>query len=265
MEEEAPIVSTDGTLGPPMRARAGLSAFLVLSLIAGCKRVPSSHHDEPAVEEKTTECPLHPDYCRGRCKDLDSRRSSQHADRLSASARPRFGTCGDFVVFEEKEPATDAGIREYFDDAGDIVGAIDDRRVTECPTFGLVPTCTPAWRDYPRASIALSITSAPPAFDRSSIALELHPTRSEIGTCYRTALWDDPTIRGTIEVVGDLPPDAGAAKWRAGETKLVGSSPALVACTLSAFTRLRHATATKNAELRLLVELTPKPAQTEAP
>lgn len=104
--------------------------------------------DEP---QETTEAgtappcpvPIHPGYCRGRCKGFSERKSFPHAQRIFPSAGVAFGTCGSLDVFSEKEP-DGGGITEYFD-KGSLVAAIDTRQ--KCGKYGTIPSCKPvlAW------------------------------------------------------------------------------------------------------------------------
>lgn len=250
-----------------MRATRLLSAILVASLCplavaamcVGCKRLPWSHHDEPEEAQKPQAlgCSLHPDYCRNRCKNLQARMRSRHAERIDPPSTARFGTCGDLVVFEETGPG-DAGIAEYFDDAGDIVGAVDNRGTGDCKTFGTVPTCTPAWRSFPEPKATAQKTAATGSIDTSALGSGLTYVTWRLEDCHRLALWDDPTVHGTIEVIAEGSPDGGALHWTAGETKLEGTSAALATCTLEAF-RAASGASTEAKGVHVIVEFTPKP------
>lgn len=85
--------------------------------------------------------PIHPDYCRFRCRGFDERKMYKHAQRVDAPKRFALGTCGDLQVFAE-EQADGGGIVEYYDDAGTLTAA-HDNRIQGCKDFGSVPKCTP--------------------------------------------------------------------------------------------------------------------------
>jgi hypothetical protein len=95
--------------------------------------------------------PIHPDYCRNRCRSYASRTATKHARRVETSERIAFGKCGNMDVFAEDERAGDGGLQsgviEYFQNDS-LVGAVDTR-VKACGQFGTLPTCTPvlAWEE----------------------------------------------------------------------------------------------------------------------
>lgn len=221
--------------------------------------MPWSHSDDdPHRDPQLEGCDLHPDYCRVRCKSLRSRMSSRHADRMGSGATSRFGTCGDFAVFQEKE-ADDAGITEFFDDAGDVVGAVDDRESGKCRTFGTVPTCTTTWRSFPRATVGVRLASSTGPVDDSALKLELSFAETYLEDCYESALWQDPTVRGALEVVPDKPvADGGATRWKVASAKLDGASAALVACSLPTFEKIGFSIA-KATDVHVVADFIAKP------
>jgi len=99
-------------------------------------------------EELDAGCPqpVHPGYCRNRCKDFSWRQAFPHARRVKTSAGVAFGKCGAFDVFAERQ--RDGGaITEYYDSTGTLQAAADTRQ--KCGKYGKIPTCTPklVWRD----------------------------------------------------------------------------------------------------------------------
>ena len=109
---------------------AGLGGLAALEDDAGCPR------------------PIHPGYCRRRCRGLPERRANGHARRVWPSAAYAFGTCGTYEVFAERTP-DGGGIVEYYDPkTNQLVGAVDDR-LKACDSFGAIPKCTPKlhWSD----------------------------------------------------------------------------------------------------------------------
>ena len=96
-------------------------------------------------------CPMeiHPYYCRFRCRGFDERKITKHAQRVDAPKRFALGTCGALQVFAE-EQADGGGIVEYYDDAGTLAAA-HDNRIQGCKDFGAVPKCTPKldWKPSP--------------------------------------------------------------------------------------------------------------------
>jgi hypothetical protein len=104
----------------------------------------------PKPESSTCPEPVHPGYCRHRCRTLAERSHTMHARRIRHAARAGLGTCGVYRVFAEDERQDDggtgAGVVEYFDPRGELVAATDGR-LSPCGRFGPVPACTPriAW------------------------------------------------------------------------------------------------------------------------
>lgn len=105
--------------------------------------------DDDEAEDPDAGCPqpIHPGYCRRRCRSWGQRSASGHASRVYPSAAYAFGTCGGYDVFAEKGP-DGGGITEYYDHAtSELVGARDDRQA--CGRYGTIPSCTPSlvWKD----------------------------------------------------------------------------------------------------------------------
>lgn len=80
-------------------------------------------------------------YCRARCRNFGNRKAGHHARRVSSPARWAIGKCDKLDVFAEQDHKG-AGITEYFDDTGALVGAVDTL-TPDCTQYGDVPTCTP--------------------------------------------------------------------------------------------------------------------------
>jgi len=104
--------------------------------------------DEPgAVGDGGATCPLpiHPDYCRHRCRNFAARTSSMRARRMSPSRRSGKGKCGPYLVFAEEQRAEDGGVGgtlvEYFDATTNEIVAAEDSRRKPCGDFGKVPKC----------------------------------------------------------------------------------------------------------------------------
>lgn len=110
---------------------------------------PPDDEEEAPLTDGGGPCPIpiHPGYCRHRCRDFPTRQAMKHAKRVGHAARVGFGTCGAFKVFAEDERAGDAGVQsgvvEYYDGEGALVGAIDTR-LEPCGRFGQIPACAPA-------------------------------------------------------------------------------------------------------------------------
>lgn len=89
--------------------------------------------------------PIHPDYCRRRCRNYVNRQSSMHARRVYNPARAGVGTCGTYKVFSEDSRAPDGGIGEglveFFDPATDELVGAEDSRQKPCGTYGVIPKC----------------------------------------------------------------------------------------------------------------------------
>ena len=96
--------------------------------------------DPPAPDAGCPEA-IHPFYCRFRCRSFDDRKMNKHAYRVDSPKRFAIGTCGSLQVFAE-EQADGGGIIEYYDDAGTLTSARDNR-LQGCKDFGDVPKCTP--------------------------------------------------------------------------------------------------------------------------
>ena len=97
----------------------------------------------PFVAPNDSGCPaaVRPGYCRRACRTWASRQMTKHARRVSAPVRHAFGTCGPFKVFAEDDKSG-AGVVEYYDPGGTLVGAVD-RRQKPCGQYGLIPACKP--------------------------------------------------------------------------------------------------------------------------
>jgi hypothetical protein len=96
----------------------------------------------PKIDAGVCPLPIHPDYCRRRCRGFLERQGSMHARRVAAPTRAGTGKCGAFNVFAEDN--TTGGIVEYFDaTTNQLVGAVD-RHIAGCNRFGTIPSCTPA-------------------------------------------------------------------------------------------------------------------------
>jgi hypothetical protein len=103
--------------------------------------------------------PIHPSYCRRRCRGWFSRKSSMHARRIPNPARAGTGTCGGYNVFaEDTRPGGSSvvsGILDFYDPKTDeLVGALDTR-IHGCQRFGVVPKCTPTitWGSSPSGKV----------------------------------------------------------------------------------------------------------------
>lgn len=148
--------------------------------------------------------PVHPGYCRNRCKGFAARKLSHHAARVSDPTRYAVGTCGTYDVFAERD-ARDAGITEYYE-LGVLVAARDDRQ-RGCTDFGTVPKCDPVLAWKPEASVKVG----QPTVIKGNLPIariarqRLYPFKQ----CYQTALDRDATIHGvfvlamTISATGD--------------------------------------------------------------
>ena len=97
----------------------------------------------PFVAPNDSGCPaaVRPGYCRRACRTWASRQVTSHARRVIAPVRHAFGTCGPFKVFAEDDKSG-AGVVEYYDPGGTLVGAVD-RRQKPCGQYGLIPACKP--------------------------------------------------------------------------------------------------------------------------
>ena len=89
--------------------------------------------------------PIHPGYCRHRCRNFSARTFSMHARRIRVPRRAGKGTCGPYLVFTEEALAEDGGaaggIVEYYDaTTKELVGA-EDSRAPVCGSFGTIPKC----------------------------------------------------------------------------------------------------------------------------
>jgi hypothetical protein len=96
--------------------------------------------EEAPVPEAGGPCPIpiHPGYCRRRCRSFIERQSSMHARRVASPTRAGTGKCGAFTVFAED--GAGGGIVEYYDDKRELVGA-EDSRQKPCGTYGTIPKC----------------------------------------------------------------------------------------------------------------------------
>jgi hypothetical protein len=124
-----------------------LFACVVVVCLVGCR----PHRGAPDAGLAAGACPrpVHPDYCRHRCRTFTTRKNTLHARRVLNPLRAGTGTCGAYDVFAEDTVGPDggpgAGIVEYFDVSGGLVGAVDTRiAAPQCGTFGAVPACTPS-------------------------------------------------------------------------------------------------------------------------
>lgn len=132
--------------------------------VASSAGVGEDEEEEALLAHDGGACPrpIHPDYCRGRCRDFGNRKAGKHARRVAHSERIAFGKCDTLDVFAEDEQAGDAGVQagivEYFDPSGALVAAVDTR-VKSCGQFGAVPKCTPqlTWEE----SRVVTITMGP--------------------------------------------------------------------------------------------------------
>jgi hypothetical protein len=119
----------------------------VVSPDAGATTVEEDE-DVPDAATPTGPCPqpVHPGWCRNRCRAFSARVMNKHAQRMQHSERVATGKCGAFDVFAEDERAGDGGLQsgivEYFDSSGQLVAAVDTR-MKPCGQFGPVPTCNP--------------------------------------------------------------------------------------------------------------------------
>ncbi len=100
------------------------------------------------IEAGACPMPIHPNYCRRRCRGWRERFASMHARRISNPARAGKGTCGSYLVFAEDSQTEDAGITtgivEYYDEKSEqLVGAVDARNLG-CKEFGTIPKCKPS-------------------------------------------------------------------------------------------------------------------------
>lgn len=140
--------------------------------------------------------PVHPGYCRNRCKGFAARKMSHHAARMSDPTRYAVGTCGTYDVFAERD-ARDAGITEYYE-LSVLVAARDDRQ-RGCTDFGTVPKCELKLDWKPEASVKFG----QPTVTKGNLPPEVisRITRQRIyalKACYQTALDRDATIHGTF-------------------------------------------------------------------
>ncbi len=161
--------------------------------------------EEPGVEgDGGCPLPIHPNYCRRNCRGYSVRSATHHASRIHAPAAFALGTCGPYKVFAENE-ANDAGIVEYFDDAGALVAA-EDRRAQGCGKYGAVPSCTPVLKWAPPATIKLggfTATGLPPEVVQRIVRQNTGRYR----LCYEDALTRVPTLKGKVVVGFDLTKD----------------------------------------------------------
>lgn len=120
---------------PPASASASVTASAAPST--------SAEEEEQEGVEQPGACPqpITPAYCRRRCRTFAERMRQHHAKRVTHPTRVAYGTCGGFDVFAESDSA-DAGIVEYFGDAGSLVAAHDGKRAG-CRDFGNAPACSP--------------------------------------------------------------------------------------------------------------------------
>jgi hypothetical protein len=109
--------------------------------LAGLIGLLGGPEDEPEEVDAGCPVPIHPGYCRGRCKPFTERKAYPHAQRVYPSAGVAFGKCGSFDVFAERDP-DGGGITEWFGPGGILVAAVDSRQ--KCGKYGAIPTCTPA-------------------------------------------------------------------------------------------------------------------------
>jgi len=92
---------------------------------------------QPDVPDAGCPEPVHPGYCRRRCKSFLERSATHHAERITKPASYALGKCSKYDVFAEKE-ADGRGIVEYYD-SGSLIAARDDRQT--CGKYGPIPAC----------------------------------------------------------------------------------------------------------------------------
>ena len=138
--EAAPALTVTPIIAP---RDGGISPAQLAEILAN-----GGEDDEPgAAGEGGATCPLpiHPDYCRHRCRNFAARTFSMHARRMSPSRRAGKGKCGAYLVFAEEQRAEDGGVGgslvEYFDATTNEIVAAEDSRRKPCGDFGKVPKC----------------------------------------------------------------------------------------------------------------------------
>jgi hypothetical protein len=133
----APLFSVKPIIVPP---EGGVTPAQIASAMAMAGTDASARDAGP-------ECPLpvHPYYCRHRCRSFTVRSLRRHAQRIGPSLRAGVGTCGAYDVFAEDERGPDGGARggivEYFDRTTQLLVGAEDSRRPGCGSFGTIPKC----------------------------------------------------------------------------------------------------------------------------
>jgi len=168
--------------------------------------------------------PIHPNYCRRNCRNLANRKAGKHARRVAHSERIAFGKCDTFDVFAEDEQAGDggvqAGIVEYFDPSGSLVGAVDTR-IKSCAQFGVVPTCTPqlTWEESRIVTVTLGPVEAKTGLPPEVVSRIVRQSFGRYRVCAEAAKDARPVGRYSAKIhiakdgsVSSVEDDGGAIK-----------------------------------------------------
>jgi hypothetical protein len=177
-----------------------------------------SDDDEEPGTEGDGGCPLpvHPDYCRRNCRTFTSRTSTHHASRIRSPNAFALGSCGPYKVFAENDStAGDAGIIEYFDDAGALVAA-EDRRAKGCGRFGTIPSCTPDLHWAPPAMIKLGTFTVSSGLTPEVVQRIVRTSSGRYRNCYEDALAKDPTLKGKLVLSFEVGKDGLVSGARKG-------------------------------------------------
>ncbi len=245
-DKHAPTLDASGSAAPLTSSSASASI---------------EEEEEVPVAVPQGPCPgsVSPGYCR-RCRTFDDRMRTHHAKRIRNPSRVGYGTCGADTVFAEDDRAADAGIVEWFGDAGTLVAARDARNAG-CKDFGAVPTCTPdiLWSSesdggvdqWPSVRFGDVTSTSLPREVIQRIVRQMHRA---LLNCYLTALHKTPSLSGKVTVAFSVDA-AGNAK----DVKDAGSTlpdAAVIACIIPRFEAMGFPTPAKPPEpIKITLEL----------
>lgn len=208
---------------PPTTTTEAGAPIITASTVASAQETSDGgigvDDDEDQGGEGDGGCPIpvHPGYCRRNCRTFSVRNLTRHASRIRATSASGIGTCGSYQVFAENDStAGDAGIIEFYDDAGALVAAEDHRVKNGCGRFGTIPTCTPTIHWAPPAMVKLGPVTATTGLPVEVIQRIMRQNTGRYRQCYDDGLAKDASLKGKLVLAFEVDKTGAVSGVRKG-------------------------------------------------